>query len=171
MNNRLKKIILLLGDIVMLYVALYLALHIRALGSITAVDWENHLLPFTTVFIFWLLIFYISDLYNLHLAINNAKFFQITIRSISIAGLLSAVYFYVNPAIAIAPKTNLIIHFFVFLILFFLWRRIFNWLLVSRLAKEKIAFIGCNNQVKELIHYFNKKPHLGLEVALIVGDN
>ncbi|MCK5320455.1 sugar transferase [Candidatus Parcubacteria bacterium] len=171
MNNKLKKIILLLGDIAVLYIALYLTLHIRALGSIDAPNWENHLLPFTTVFLFWLLIFYISDLYNLHLAVNNAKFFQITVRSISIAGLLSAVYFYINPAITIAPKTNLIIHFFVFLVLFFLWRRIFNWLLVSRLTKEKIAFIGCNNQVKELIHYLNKRPHLGLSVALIVGDN
>lgn len=171
MKSKLKQIILLIGDIAVLYGALYLTLLLRYLDYVSQSDWTSHFWPFTQIFVFWPLIFYIIDLYNLHLAVNNAKFFQQSAKAISIAGLLSAVYFYLNPNISIAPKTNLLIYLLIFALLFFLWRRVFNWLLISRLAKEKIAFIGCNNQVKELIFYLQKRPHLGYEVSMIVGSN
>jgi len=171
MNGKLKKIILLLGDIGVLYLSLYLTLLLRYQKAPHTGDWQSHFTPFTTVFLFWPIIFYISDLYNLHLAINNARFFQLTARAGGIASLISAAYFYLNPGISIAPKTNLLIYIAVFFLIFFLWRRIFNWFLVSHLAKEKIAFVGCNNQVKELIYYLQNRPHLGYEVEMIASNN
>lgn len=171
MKSKLKKIILLLGDVAVLYFALYLTLLLRYFEAVRFFDWQNHFAPFTTVFVFWPIIFYIADLYNLHLAVNNAKFFQLSAQSIGITSLLTAAYFYLNPAITIAPKTNLLIYIFVFAVLFFLWRRIFNYFLLSRLTKEKIAFIGCNNQVKELVYYLQKRPHIGYETALIASSN
>lgn len=171
MKSKFKKIILLAGDIAVLYLALYITLLVRYLDKVSLSDWQNHFLPFTTVFIFWPIIFYIADLYNLHLAVNNAKFFQLSAQSIGITSLLTAAYFYLNPQIAIAPKTNLLIYILVFSALFFFWRRVFNYFLLTRLTKEKIAFIGCNNQVKELVYFLQKRPHLGYETALIASNN
>ncbi len=172
MNNKFKKIILLAGDIVMLYVALYLTLVIRYGGQPTAELWQTHVGPFSLVFIAWVLIFYIANLYNLNLAVNNARFFQLTGRSLAIAGLLSIAFFYLTPQITIAPKRNMLIYVVVFAVLFFLWRQFFNWSLKSYLPKNNIAIIGFNNQVKELVHDLKQKPHLGYNIAFIIdGQN
>ena len=67
MNQKFKKTILLTGDIMILYASLYFTLLIRYLEQPSAENWSRHLGPFSIVFIAWVLIFYISDLYNLHL--------------------------------------------------------------------------------------------------------
>ncbi len=158
MDNKLKKIILLGGDIAILYLALWLTLAIRYFGQSTALDWNAHLGPFSFIFIFWLIIFYISDLYNLYLAVNNARFLQVTSKAVLLAGLLSAAFFYLNPRIGIAPKTNLIIYVVTFYILFLLWRRLYNWLLHAYLPKNNIAIIGVNDQVQELLNILHVQP-------------
>jgi len=170
MNHKFKKTILLLGDIFILYSSLYLTLFLRYLEPVSLSKWQNHFWPFSFIFPVWIIIFYISDLYNLHLAINNPDFFKRTIRASGIASLLSIAFFYADPYIQISPKTNLLIYVFVFIFLFILWRRFFNWSLKSYLPKNKIAFIGKNDLVNELINIFKKNPHLGIKVSLITND-
>ncbi len=170
MNHKFKKIILILGDISVLYSALYLTLLLRYLRPVSIETWQTHFWPFSLAFIAWLIIFYISDLYNLYLAVNDSDFFNRTIRAGFIAALLSIAFFYANPNIKISPKTNLLIYVFVFTFLFILWRRFFNWSLKSYLPKNKIAFIGKNNLVNELINTLRKNPQLGIKVALLAGN-
>jgi len=170
MNIKLKKFILLAGDIAVLYFSLYLTLTIRYWAKPTAQLWENHFWPFTIIFVAWILIFYIAKLYDLHLAVNNTMFFQMTARSLIIAGLLSAAFFYLTPQITIAPKRNLIIYIIIFAVLFFLWRQFFNWSLKSYLPKNNIAIIGLNEQVKELIGELKQKPHLGYNITFAIDD-
>ena len=171
MNLHIKKILLLAGDIVILYLSLFLTLLVRYFSWPTAGGWHQHLMPFSLVFIVWILLFYISELYNLHIAVNNSEFFNKVIRAVGIAGLISALFFYLNPNIDIAPKTNLIIYLVLFTIIFIFWRRFFNWSLNTYLPKENIAFVGCNDQVKELVFTLKKNPHLGYRVSLIVSNN
>lgn len=168
MNNKPKKLILLLGDIGVLYFSLYLTLLIRYWAKPDEQLWQSHFWPFTVIFAAWLLIFYISNLYDLHLAVNNIKFFRATGRSLIIAGLLSAAFFYLNPQITIAPKRNLLIYIAVFAALFYLWRQFYNWSLKAYLPKNTIAIIGLNEQAKELINELQRKPHLGYNIAFIV---
>ena len=106
----------------------------------------------------------------MYLAINDSDFFNRTIRAGFIAALLSIAFFYANPNIKISPKTNLLIYVFVFTFLFILWRRFFNWSLKSYLPKNKIAFIGKNNLVNELINTLRKNPQLGIKVAILAGN-
>jgi exopolysaccharide biosynthesis polyprenyl glycosylphosphotransferase len=169
--KREKKLLLLIGDISILYLSLYLTLFLRYLRFPGQEVWQLHFWVFSFVFVAWVIIFYISDLYNLNLAVNNEKFFRKSLKAILIADLLSASFFYINPHIGIAPKTNLIIYLFVFAILFFLWRRTFNWLLHARIPRLNLAFVGYNNQAKELIHKLEETPHLGYRVALIISGH
>ncbi len=170
MNNQAKKLILLIGDIGVLYFSLYLTLLIRYWGQPIQNNWQSHFWPFTIIFIAWLIIFYIANLYDLNLAVNNAKFFQLTARCLAIAGLLSAAFFYLTPQITIAPKRNLVIYIVIFAILFYLWRQFYNWSLKAYLPKNTIAIIGLNERVKELIRELKQKPHLGYDTAFIVDD-
>ena len=167
MNNRFKKILLLIVDIAILYGALYLTLIIRSL-SIPEYNYVSiHLVPFSILFIFWLFVFYLSEMYNLNYAINNRKFYYLTLRSFLICGLFSAVFFYVTPNILIEPKTNLILFIIIYGILFFSWRNIFNWLLKDYIPKEQIAIIGYNKQVEQIIVEFKEIANLGFEIKFI----
>lgn len=170
MNNKFKKLILLAGDILVLYFSLYLTLIIRYWGKYTDQTWANHFWPFTFIFLLWLVIFYISNLYNLNLAVNNLKFYQSSGRALTIAGLISLAFFYLMPQIGIAPKRNLFIYIIIFSLLFFLWRHFYNWSLKSYLPKRNIGIVGYNNLVAEIINEFKQKPHLGYNISFIVDD-
>ncbi len=170
MNNKLKKLVLLGGDIIVLYFSLYLALQIRYFGNYQAETWPTHFWPFTMIFMLWLIIFYISNLYNLNLAVNNLKFYQSSGLALAIAGLVSLAFFYLMPQIGIAPKTNLFIYIIVFAVMFYLWRQFYNWSLKSYLPKRNIGIVGYNNLVAEIINEFKQKPHLGYHLSFIVDD-
>ncbi|MFA6411018.1 MAG: hypothetical protein WCW26_05605, partial [Candidatus Buchananbacteria bacterium] len=62
---KLKKIILILGDIAILYFSLWLALFIRKGFQIDLATWQEHLVPFSLIFIIWLIVFFISGYYEL----------------------------------------------------------------------------------------------------------
>jgi exopolysaccharide biosynthesis polyprenyl glycosylphosphotransferase len=170
MNYNFKKFVLFGGDIIALYFSLYLTLTIRYWGHYTANTWSSHFWPFTIIFVLWLLIFYISDLYNLNLAVNNLKFYQVSGRTLIIAGLVSVAFFYLLPQIGIAPKRNLFIYIVVFTIWFYLWRNFYNWSLKSYLPKNNIGIVGYNNLVAEIVNKFKHNPHLGYNISFIVDD-
>jgi len=170
MNNNLKKVVLLAGDIAALYFSLYLTLVIRYWGAYTEKIWANHFWPFTIIFLFWLIIFYIANLYSLNLAVNNLKFYQASGRTLTIAGLISIAFFYLSPKIGIAPKRNLFIYIVIFAALFYLWRHFYNWSLKSYLPKRNIGIVGYNNLIAELTDEFKQKPHLGYNLSFIVDD-
>jgi len=117
MNDKLKKIILLLGDIGVLYLSLYITLIIRYQSLPNVQTWQSHITPFSIIFFVWIVVFFIANLYNLHLAVNNSKFIVTSIRSMLVAGLLSVVFFYTNPNLPITPKTNLIIFLIISILL------------------------------------------------------
>ena len=158
---------LFLGDVAALYLALYLTLLVRYFEQPAAETWRNHIWPFSAVFAAWLLVLYIADLYNLRLATNNAAFFRLALKSTAIAGLLAAVFFYFNPAIGIAPRTNLIIFVFIFTAIFIVWRLFYNLFLSAYLPKEQIAVIGYNREAAELIGALKRSPHLGYAVTAV----
>jgi exopolysaccharide biosynthesis polyprenyl glycosylphosphotransferase len=171
MNSKFKKILLLFGDIMVLYLSLYLTLVLRYAQNPDYNTLISHIFPFSIVFIFWILMFYISNLYNLNLAVNNTRFLKLTLRSLAISSSFSIFFFYLMPWIKIAPKTNMIIYLIIFAILFYFWRRLFNFVLKSYLPKQNFAFIGINNQVKELILFFKKNSHLGLRAKFAYSNN
>ncbi len=174
MNNKYKKVILLSGDIAILYLSLYLTLLLRYLKFPGQGVWQNHFYAFTLMFIGWLIVFYIADLYNLIITANSSELFQKALTAIGIAGLLSFSFFYLSPRllekIIITPKTVLFVFIIIFTVLFLSWRNIFNWALNAYLPKNKISFIGFNEQVEELIGWLKNKPALGYEISHIFGD-
>ena len=163
----LKKYILLCGDVAIFFLSLYLTLLFRyGSGGIERL-WLQHLWPFTAVFFLWIIIFYVSNLYDLTLAVNNFKFYSRAAKALFFSFLLGAAFFYLLPQLGIAPKRNLFIDIIITAILFFIWRQLYNAILKSYLPKSNIAIIGLNERVKELIKYFNDHPHLGFNIAFV----
>lgn len=132
-------------------------------------EWNGHIVHFTTIFFLWIIIFYISNLYNLNITINVQNFSLRALRAIGISALISIIYFYLNSSISISPKTNLAIFTVVFSIIFIAWRRIYNLLLSSYLPRNNIGFLGYNEQVKELVRLIKERPQLGFTVSFVAN--
>lgn len=167
MTKQLKKIILLAGDISVLYLSLYLTLLIRYHAA-TAEKWQQHLFPFTVIYIFWLLIFHIANLYDLNLARNNLVFFNLLSKTLLIVGLLSATFFYLIPYFGINPKTNLFINLILFAVFFTLWRQLFNYFIKSRILLNNVLIIGEDKEAEQLAEKIKNNPQLGYTIIDIV---
>ena len=80
-----KKYLLIFGDIVILYFSLWLTLLIRYQQTFSRSVWNQHFWPFAVVFLIWLAIFYIDELYELTYAQDKINFLVRLSRGILIA--------------------------------------------------------------------------------------
>ena len=74
-GNKPGKIMLLLGDIAILYGSLLITLAIRY-GSLSSQSaWQDHSLPFFFVNLVWIIVFYVAGLYDVEKSVYPAKIF------------------------------------------------------------------------------------------------
>jgi len=172
-NMRFKKFILLIGDLVVLYLSLVIALSVRYRGFDLEI-FQTHLLPFSIIYIVWLIIFYIHDLYELDIAKNNIEFSSALVRALIISGIVSIAFFYLAPNFAsgeITPKTNLFLNVLVFMVLFYFWRYLFNVIAGSLKLKTNLAIVGYNPQAIDLAKEIIKNPQLGYKLKIIIKNH
>jgi len=168
--TKVKKITLLFGDIIILYLSLWLALYLRYWPNFQMVIWKYHFLPFTLLYAAWLLIFYISGLYDLNLAKNTLAFYAILFRAISTSTVVAILFFYLIPFFGIAPKTNLVLNIIILTILIYLWRQIFNRLIKSPALLNNVLIIGNNKETEQLIGYVKENPQLGYYIKKMISE-
>ncbi|MDD2753501.1 MAG: sugar transferase [Candidatus Portnoybacteria bacterium] len=168
LTRKIKEFFCLAGDIAMLYLALFLTLLIRY-GYDWRENWRSHFLPFTLIFFFSLIIFYILGLYDLSLARNNLYFFTVLTKALVISTVLAILFFYFIPYFGIAPKTNLLISFGIFAVLFFFWRQFYNRFIKSPGLMNNVLVLGQNEETKELVQYIKTNPQLGYRIKKIVS--
>ncbi|MEK7647094.1 MAG: sugar transferase [Patescibacteria group bacterium] len=166
-REKLNKILLVLGDIVVLYIALILALSIRYGELPTQKIWSMHLVPFSIIFFTWIAIFYIAGLYDLAKFISAKEMQGRIIWAMEFAGIVALAAFYLIPYFIIAPKTNLFLDLAITLLLLSLWRRNF----LARLIKARkinVLFFGLSKDIAQFISYIAKSPQLGYRVTAIM---
>ncbi len=156
----MRKFLLLLGDIATLYLALFLTLLVRY-GK----DFDNkldaHVLPFSFIFIIWILVFYITNLYELGFSKNNLEFFSTFLYSVAANSAISIAFFYLIPFFGITPKTNLLIFVALIIALGSSWRYGFNKLIAKSGYKNNTLIIGVSPQSQDLYDFLLANPQLG----------
>ena len=118
----IKRIILLTGDVLILYTSLWLTLFIRYGAKFDSNLWNQHFWPFTIIYVVWLIVFFIAGLYDISLARNNITFYSTLFRGLAINISLAVTFFYFLPFFGITPKTNLFLNIGIFALLFTVWR-------------------------------------------------
>jgi exopolysaccharide biosynthesis polyprenyl glycosylphosphotransferase len=167
---KIKKIALLLGDIMSLYFALFLTLLIRFRSGYDNQLFIKHLPYFTILFCIWLIIIFSFRSYETNKALVKKYNLFLNILNISIINFfLSVLFFYIIPQSLISPKTILVINILVFGIIFYLWRTLANKILYPRTTKRNcLAITNNQNLIKEIF----KKPELELNIKASVNlDN
>jgi exopolysaccharide biosynthesis polyprenyl glycosylphosphotransferase len=123
---------LLLGDIVVFIASLWLTLALRNLALPTPAGFIELFAPFTVLFAVWLLVFFISGLYDAHTLLIKSKLpkriFTAHISNLVIATL----FFYLIPYFGVTPKSILFIYLVVSSGLIALWR----FLIYPKLVKQ-----------------------------------
>jgi exopolysaccharide biosynthesis polyprenyl glycosylphosphotransferase len=168
----MKKFILLLVDIVLLYASLWLTLLFRY-NNVDTELWQKHFWPFSIVFILWIVVFFINGLYEIRKVKNDYKFYGRLVSNLLINTAIAFTFFYIifDRFSYIRPQKVLIILVLVFAVLWIVWRKLFYIMIASDKLSNNIAIIGVNQESLLLAEEIILKPHLGYKLKLIVNPD
>ena len=171
MINKKEPFIIGLGDIIVLILSLWLALFLR-LGEVPdSVMWQNHLVPFSFIFLYSIVVFYVAGLYARHAVVLRKTALTI-LNSQIINALIATLIFYFTPAvtsiIAVSPKTILVIYAIVSIILLSVWR-ILLFPLISSKKKYQAIIIGRGDELKEVLSAVENSPKSSIKCVLSIN--
>lgn len=167
-RRKLKFPILVIGDIVLLYGSLFAMLWLRypEASSVTHAL-RSHVVPFSILFIFWILAFVSLDLYEPSVTKNEFTFTKRLARATLMNALFGIILFYGIPSFQITPRVNL------FLVLafsagsIFVWRHVFNGI-IARSNADRVMFFGITDEVSRLAQYLRTNPQYAFQPVLFI---
>ncbi len=171
MTEKFRQFILFLGDLLLLYTSLFLALSIRNQSIIGGETWSNHWPVFSIAFAIWVIIFYITGVYTLNNIRNDLRFYATASQAMGVNILLAIAFFYVLPQAQLAPKTILVLNGVLFFILFTGWRQISHRWISKTALKRNVLIVGDGNIARELTELLDHNPQFGYQVAAILNHN
>ncbi|MFA6424360.1 MAG: sugar transferase [Candidatus Magasanikbacteria bacterium] len=166
---RLKQLTILIGDLISLYLGLYLAIFLRYLEVPSQKNIDALIGPFSLLFFAAVVITFISGIYDLGKAKNNFALYQKIFLAAIIWIVLGVLYFYATPKTGINPKTTLVLAALCGFGLLSLWRFIYNRFVAATILKTKIVFIGFSNETQKIAKTIMNSPQIGYEVVGVVG--
>ncbi len=150
------------GDIVLLYFSLWFALALRYATFQVGEYWNLHFWPFTIIIFVWLIVFFISGLYEKHTLLLKSRLPSTVFNTQIANSFIAVLFFYFVPYFGITPKTNLFIYLVITFVLILLWRIYGDRVLYSA-EKQKGIIVGSGEEMKELLEEVNNNPRYGLE--------
>lgn len=164
----LKQFTILIGDLISLYLGLYLAIFLRYLEIPSQTTINNLVEPFSWLFFATIVIAFISGIYDLGKAKNNLAFYQKIFFIAGIWTLLGVLFFYIIPKTKINPKTILILTALCGFGLLSLWRFVYNRFIAATILKTKIVFVGFSNETQKIVNTIIKSPQIGYEIVGVI---
>lgn len=163
-----KKLFVLSGDILALigsfFITIYLSFPKEFSNQINI-----HANPFILLYIIWIVILYIFNLYdnqNIRPTVLTAQKISL---SLLVCGVVGISMFYLFPIFNISPKSNLFINLAFFGLFFTLIRRLNSEIIINQLS-EKVGIFGIREESKELFQSLSQKNSLGYK-AIIISDS
>lgn len=160
--NKQEPLILLFGDILLFVAALWITLFIRYAEVPSDTLFYNHIIPFSVLFVVWVVVFFIAGLYGKHTTLLRSKVPSIILNAQGVNIIIAALFFFFFPFFGIAPKTNLVLYLVISSLFILLWRtNIFPK--IGFRKKQKAIVIGYKEEVEELVKEINRNPRYNLE--------
>jgi len=165
--NKKESFWVFVGDLIIFSIALWLSLFIRNGSFPIYSDITNYLVPFSMIFVLWVLVFYISGLYDKYTTVLKDRLPSMIFNAQLANSAIAVFFFYLMPFFGITPKTILFIDLFVSFILIYFWRVYSNYLFGLR-RKEPAILIGSGEEVNELQKEINNNPHANLNFVSVI---
>ncbi|OGH61710.1 MAG: hypothetical protein A2848_02320 [Candidatus Magasanikbacteria bacterium RIFCSPHIGHO2_01_FULL_50_8] len=162
-----RQLMLLLGDVIVLYLSLAIALLIRYGMGEFADQYALHSGPMSLIFLLWIIILYVNGMYDLYVAKPSQAFMRRFVESWLISVGVAVTLFYLLPFFTITPKTNLFLLSALFGVLFVGWR-----LLGNRLTRADIRVLAIHPDadITSLLLTLQRNPQLGYRVIGVVNS-
>jgi lipopolysaccharide/colanic/teichoic acid biosynthesis glycosyltransferase len=156
-----RKLALFTGDIIILYLSLSIMLILGFGSGLNVEIIHQHVIPFSILYLFWIIIFIFFGLYDLRLLKKNSYLISRLTLSLLVSGLISVLFFYLFPSIT--PKTNLAIYLGLLWLFLVMYRKVFM-LISSSYFKSSISINNNDDQANELKKFINDNPQLGFSM-------
>lgn len=169
-SNRKEPAVLLLGDLVIFFASLWIALFLRYFEIPDGATLGGHISPFSILFLVWIFIFFIFGLYEKHTLILKNKLPNIILNAQITNSALAVLFFYLIPYFGIAPKTNLFIYLIVSFVLISLWRN-YGVFLIKETNRENGIIIGSGGDVDELEKEINNNERYHIKIIGLIDPD
>lgn len=156
--------LVLVPDIILLYLSLWLAVTLRYEGGLDAHGWATHLRAFSAVFVAWVIIFFVYNLFE----VSTFRRYSVLLRNLFSAmatnGLVAVLYFYSQPGLIITPRRFLLIILGIASVLILGWHLVVKYFLKNRMVEYLYAF-SFQNELAELVGEIRKHDFLGYRIV------
>lgn len=167
----LKKFSLGAGDVLISMATIVAALFLRHGGSPEPIIIALYKFAAPFLMILWSFGYAVFGLYDLKIARNDPRFFERLWRAVTLNMAVTAFLFYVVPGFRLKPTVTLIVMFATLGTLMSLWRALANKVL-ARIGKNKILFLGINDEVLDIAKFIGANPQMGWTSAgFMAGEN
>lgn len=169
-SSKLKRLLLVIGDIACLYLSLFFTLGLRYGWSQAGAQWPSHFWPFTLVFVIWLVGFYIGELYDAKSNFNFSRLFGTLVKLFIVNFILAvAVFYFLAPLFAdtIRPQRVLIIDVVIALALVFAYRKILSLSMRHTGKMGEVLIIGRSRLSEELEREIVKRPQPEFTIKVV----
>lgn len=164
---RIKQVILLSGDLILFFLALWFGLILRNLELKNTVKLHENLSVFVVIFLIWLVINYINGLYDFK-KITQKKFSSTVVQTALASFLISITFFYIIPTKNTSPKTILLLTVLIAYFLIFVWRKVYIGIISNDKLQANILFLNYNQEAEEIISIIQKQTTLGYNIKAII---
>ncbi|MAG12827.1 hypothetical protein CL630_03385 [bacterium] len=165
--RRRRIALLLIGDVLLLYGALFITIAIGLPIKDNADVFIEHLIPFSYLIALWVIIFFIAGLYDKETLFFRRKIPSILSGALVANGALAAMFFYLIPFFDITPKTNLFTYLAISFILILLWR-LYGTVFISGGKKQKALIVGSGADFQTLVKEIANGEHYNIQIARAV---
>ena len=170
MINKKEPFIIGLGDIIVFILSLWLALFLRLGDAPSSQLWMDHLLPFSVIFVYSIVVFYVAGLYARRAVILRRTFLSI-LNSQVVNALIATLIFYFLPSsnniVSVSPKTILVIYTAVSILLICVWR-LFVFPIFSAKKKYNAIIIGRGHELQEVLEAVSISPKSSIRCAVSI---
>ncbi len=167
---RYRKYLLMLGDVIVFYIAILFTLCIRYGSAFDRQPIKEHGVYFSLILPMTLFVFYVHRLYNDKAMNNYSRFYVVIVRATLLNFFITSVFFYFVPA-GIAPKTNLFIFTMLFLFLFLIWRFACNMLFNPSHCTKSAVIVGRGSDDEALAREITSHPEFGYRCTALVNPD
>ena len=165
--SRKAYLVLLAGDISILYVSVWVTLLLRHVSVPSLENAVVHLTSFSILFIIWFVVYFIAGLYGRYTVLFRKQLPNILFAAQAVNITIAALFFFLIPFFEITPKTVLIIYLFVSTTLLYFWRvHMYPHILVRREIGS--VLVGTGLELTKLTEEVNRDPLYPLEFRAII---
>jgi exopolysaccharide biosynthesis polyprenyl glycosylphosphotransferase len=161
---KLYQLLLLGGDLVILYGSLVAMLFLRY-GDISPEIRSSHPWPFTALFIAWVFVFYLFGLYDTRTLSADRSLAKVFLAATSVNASTAIAFFYFLADIRVAPKTNLFILLALSIPLLYTWRIAYIGIVGRRGFTRNILVAGSTPAATHIVEHLRRYPGAGYTVT------